>query len=126
MTMRSKILAASVFAISALAALPALADGDGKHTPPSFPIAGAEYKQHVDARVTRMRAHLEEKASKLTADQAKELRVSFEASVAKMNAEVAKAIADGKVTKEEFDAVRAASPHHGHGKGGDCQKKPAA
>lgn len=40
-----------------------------------------------------------------------------------MNAEVAKAIADGTVTKEEAEAVRAAGPQRGGG--GHCDGKEA-
>jgi hypothetical protein len=39
-----------------------------------------------------------------------------------VNAEVAKAIADGTVTQDEAKAVRAASPRGGHG-GGHCDGK---
>jgi hypothetical protein len=41
-----------------------------------------------------------------------ELRAKFEAGVAAQNAEVAKAIADGTVTKDEAKAVRAAGAAH--------------
>lgn len=127
--MRSKIIAIGLALGTLVAAVPAFADpaqggsgtrGEkGQHL--SFPVPAATFKQHVDARMTKARQHMEERASKLPADQAKELRTKFEASVAAMNAEVAKAIADGTVTKEEAQAVRAASPRGGHG--GHCDGK---
>jgi hypothetical protein len=126
--MRSKIVAIGL-ALGTLVAVPAFADpaqggaprGEkGEHV--SFPIPAATFKQHVDARTTKARARMEERASKLDANQAKELRAKFEADLGAMNAEVAKAIADGTVTKDEAKAVRAAGPHGG-GHGGNCEGK---
>jgi hypothetical protein len=139
--MRSTIVA-TVLALATLVAVPAFAapaqgpapaktqraEGDkgAKH----FPMPAAEFQAKVNARQTKGRARMEEKAAQLPADQAKELRARFDATVAKVNAEVAKAVADGTVTKEEAQAVRAASPHHGkharhgkHGKKGNGAKK---
>lgn len=128
--MRSKIIAIGLM-LGTLIAVPAFVDpaqggasrGDraekGEHI--AFPIPAATFKQHVDERMAKARAHMEERASKLPADQAKELRARFEAGAAAMNAEVAKAVADGTVTKEEAQAVRAAGPHRGHG--GHCEGK---
>jgi hypothetical protein len=136
--MRSTIVA-TVLALATLVAVPAFAapaqgtapaktqraEGDkgAKH----FPMPAAEFQAKVNARQTKGRARMEEKAAQLPADQAKELRAKFDATVAKVNAEVAKAVADGTVTKEEAQAVRAASPHHGkharHGKKGNGAKK---
>jgi hypothetical protein len=139
--MRS-IIVAAVLALATLVAVPAFAapaqgtapaktqraEGDkgAKH----FPMPAAEFQAKVNARQTKGRARMEEKAAQLPADQAKELRARFDATVAKVNAEVAKAVADGTVTKEEAQAVRAASPHHGkharhgkHGKKGNGAKK---
>src|SRR5689334_6873504 len=110
--MRSTLFAVAL-GLSTLVALPAFADeGSGK---PSFPMPAAVFKQHVDARMTKARAHMEERASKLPANEAQALRAKFDADVAKVNAAVANAIADGTVTKEEAQAVRAATPHGGHG-----------
>lgn len=128
--MRSKIIVAVGLALSTLIAVPAFADqaqggaqgrGEkGEHM--AFPVPAATFKQHVDARMAKAREHVEARASKLPADQAKELRAKFATSQAAMNAEVAKAIADGTVTKEEAQAVRAAGPHRGAG-GAGCQGK---
>jgi hypothetical protein len=62
---------------------------------------------------------METRAAKLDAEKAKELRARFDAGAAKVNAEVAKATADGTVTKEEakdvFAAMRAMHPgKHAH------------
>jgi hypothetical protein len=121
--MRTKLVA-TVIALGTLVALPAFADpsqGHGKGQRPNFPVAAAEFQQHVTARQAKMREHMEARASKLPASEATALRAKFDADIAKVNAEVAKAVADGTVTKEEAAAVRAASPHGGHGKGG-CDK----
>ena len=131
--MRSTIVA-TILAISTLVAVPAFAApaqgnvpaktqrAEGDKGEKHFPMPAAEFQAKVNARQTKARAHMEEKASQLPADQAKELRARFDANIAKVNAEVAKAVADGTVTKEEAQAVRAASPHHGkharHGKKG--------
>lgn len=118
--MRSKIIAVGLV-LGTLVAVPAFAQGAGEKGPHmTFPVPAATFKQHVDARIAKARERMEERASKLPADRAKELRAKFEASVAAQNAEVAKAIADGTVTKEEAQAVRAAGPRgHGHYEGKD-------
>jgi hypothetical protein len=114
--MRS-VITAAVLALATLVAVPAFAEsGEGKGKQ-SFPMPAAAFKQKVDSRMAKARQRMEERASKLSADEAKELRAKFDAAAAKVNAEVAKATADGTVTKEEAKAVRKASPHHGkHGK----------
>jgi hypothetical protein len=119
--MHSKIVGIGLALVTLAAAAPAFADSEGGAGRPNFPIPAAQFKQHVDARLAKARTHMEERASKLPADQAKELRAKFEANVAAMNAEVAKAVADGTVTKEEAKAVRAAGPHSG--RGGHCEGK---
>jgi hypothetical protein len=134
--MRNAIVA-TVLALATLIAVPAFAapggsqgnvpaktqraEGEkgGKH----FPMPAAEFKAKVDARQAKARQHMEERASKLPANEAKELRAKFEETVQKVNAEVAKAVADGTVTKEEAKAVRAANPHAHHGKHARNHKK---
>ena len=115
--MRSKIIAIGLV-LGTLVSASAFAD-EGKGAP-SFPIPAAQFKQHVDARQAKARQHMEEKASKLSAADATALRAKFNEATAKVNAEVAKAVADGTVTQDEAKAVRAANPHHGkharHGK----------
>jgi hypothetical protein len=114
--MRSMIIG-TVLALATLFAAPAMAGEHGDKA--SFPMPAATFKAKVDARQTKAREHMEKHATKLTAEQAKELRAKFDAGVAKINAEVTKAVADGTVTKEEADAVRQVSKEvrgHGHGK----------
>lgn len=117
--MRTKILAIGLV-LGTLASATAFADEGGKGPKLTFPVPAATFKQHVDARQAKARAHMEERASKLSANEATELRAKFNANLAKVNAEVAKAVADGTVTQDEAKAVRAASPHHG---GGKCDGK---
>lgn len=115
--LRSKIMMSAVALATLAAAAPAFADDEGPDQRPSFPMPAATFKQHIDAKQAKMREHAEKRISQLPADQAKDARAKLDAKLAAMNAEVAKAIADGTVTKEEAQAVRAAG---GHGKGGDC------
>ena len=124
--MRSKIIGTVLALATVLVALPAMA-GD-KHEKASFPMPAAAFKQKVDARQAKARERMEKHATKLSAEQAKELRAKFDAGVAKVNAEVNKATADGTVTKDEAAAVRKvakeARGHHGkharrHGKRGE-------
>ena len=127
--MRSILMITSL-AIATLAAVPAFAAPAGDaHAKVShgdhwskFPMPGAEFKQKVDARQAMARARMEERASKLSADEANALRAKFEAGTATINAEVEKIIADGTVTAEEAkefrEVVRSVFPHAGHaGKG---------
>jgi len=136
--MRSMIVAV-VVTLASLVAVPAFAapaqsnapaktqraEGDkgAKH----FPMPAVEFKAKVDKRMVKARAHMEERAAKLSAGEAKELRAKFDGVAQKVNAEVAKAVADGTVTAEEAKAVRAANPHHGkharHGKKGNKSAK---
>jgi hypothetical protein len=134
--MRSTIVA-TILALATLVSVPAFAaptaagaanapaktqraEGEGKK---HFPMPAAEFKAKVEKRQAKGRQHMESEAAKLPADAARELRAKFDATVQKVNAEVAKAVADGTVTKDEAKAVRAANPngHHGkharHGKG---------
>ncbi len=121
--MRSLILS-SVLALATLVAAPAFA---GERNKASFPMPAATFKAKVDAREARARGHLEERAAKLPADQAKDLRAKFDAASAKIGAEVAKATADGTVTKDEADAVRKVAkevrPRGHHGKHAKHAKK---
>jgi hypothetical protein len=136
--MRSTIVA-TVLAIATLVAAPAFAApaqgnakaltqrAEGEKGKAHFPMPAAEFQAKVNARQARARQHMEERAAKLSAEEAKELRAKFDAAQQKVNAEVAKAVADGTVTKEEAKAVREASPHHGkharhHAKGGKPSK----
>jgi hypothetical protein len=110
---------AATLALSTLfAAAPAMAH-DQAHEKAAFPMPAATFKQKVDLHQTKAREHMEKRAAKLSPEEAKELRTKFEAGVAKINAEVSKATADGTVTKEEADTVRKVTHEvrgHHHGK----------
>ena len=135
--MRSLIVV-TLALVSSLVAVPALAapvaggdapahvahgkNGEGKHGK-KFPMAAAEFKTKADERLAKARAHMEQRAAKLPADKAKELRTGFEAGAAKVNAEVAKATADGTVTKDEAGQVRTAMREvRGHKHGGKARR----
>ncbi|HVH44491.1 MAG TPA: hypothetical protein VM925_19190 [Labilithrix sp.] len=116
--MRSKIIGTVLALATVFAAVPAMA---GEHEKPSFPMPAATFRQRVDSRQAKAREHMEKRATKLTPEQAKELRAKFDAGVAKVNVEVNKATADGTVTKDEADAVRKVAKevrghHHRGGK----------
>lgn len=117
--MRSIIMAAALALSTMFAVAPAMANGK-PHEKVTFPMPAAVFKQKADAREAKAREHMEKRAAKLPAEQAKELRAKFEAGAAKINAEVSKATADGTVTKDEADAVRKVAKEvrggHGHGK----------
>ncbi len=113
--MRSKIIVSAVTFMALAAAAPAFADDKAPDRHPSFPMPAATFKQHIDAKQAKMRQHAEKRIAQLPADQQKDARAKLDAKLAAMNAEVAKAIADGTVTKNEAHAVRAAG---GHEKGG--------
>ena len=121
--MRFKFIGAVLALATVFAAAPAMA-GD-KHDKASFPMPAAAFKQKVDARQAKARERMEKHASTLSADQAKELRAKFDAGIAKINAEVAKAVADGTVTKDEAVAIRkvAKETHRGHGGHGKHGKR---
>ena len=123
--MRS-VIVATVLALSTLIGTSAFAEPDARgerHATgrsegserTTFPMPATDFKAKVDARQARGRTHMEARAAKLQAEPAKQLRARFETRVQKVNVEVAKAIADGTVTREEAQAVRAAHPHHRHG-----------
>ena len=119
--MRSSIMAA-VLAISTLfAAAPAMA-GEHGDKGASFPMPAAAFQAKVTARQVKAREHMEKRASKATAEHAKEMRAKFDAGVVKVNAEVTKATADGTVTKDEAKAVRQISKELRAGHGGKHHK----
>jgi hypothetical protein len=119
----TSLVSAFTFAAPSFAADTGAAQGDRAcaHATASFPMTGATFKEHIDARVAKARAAMEARAQSATSEEAKELRAKFDAGVARVNQEVGAAIADGTVTAEEAQKVRAAMrPLHGgrkHSKG---------
>jgi hypothetical protein len=122
--MRFKIASAAVLAIAMLVTGSALADGGKKN---NFPMTAAEFKAKVDGKIAKAKTRMEERAAKMSAEEAKQLRAKFDAGVAKVNAELAKATADGTVTKDEAKDVRRAAKEirggHGHKKHAKRTKK---
>jgi len=109
----------TVLALSTIfAAAPAMAGENGGREKMSFPMPAATFKAKIDARQAKAREHMEKRAVTLNAEQAKALRAKFDANVAKVNAEVAKASADGTVTKEEAKDVRKVAREGREGRGG--------
>ena len=113
--MARRFVAVLALFVATAFAVPALADQG------TFPMAAAEFKEHVEARIAKARSHLETRIAErnLTPEEATARRAKFDAGVGIVNAEVAKAVADGTVTEEEANAVRevakALHGHHGHG-----------
>ena len=139
--MRSKILAAVTLCLATLVAAPTFAFAAptaadtttkthrAEKDKAQYPMPAAAYQQKVNERMAKARTRMEKYAAKLDAEKAKEVRAKFDAGVANVNAEVAKATADGTVTKEEAqkvrEAVRAMHPHggkHARAKKGDAKK----
>ena len=111
------VLASISFGVPALAApAPPPAKVAHGHGHAVFPMKGADFKTKVDGKIAKARTRMEAEASKLPADQAKELRAKFDATVANVNKELNAAIADGTVTQDEAKRVRAAAKplRHGH------------
>lgn len=82
-----------------------------------FPMPAAEFKQHSEARLAKVRARIESKVGKLPADKAKEVRAKFAENESKIRAEVDRVAADGTVTLDEAKGVKAMArslrPRHG-------------
>lgn len=116
-------LAALGVALAALVSVPAIAQAaadaprEHAHEHAKFPMTAADFKTKVDARTTKARAEMEKHAATLPADKARELRAEFDRGVARVNQEVTRVTADGKVTKEEAKEVRkvAREAHIGRG-----------
>lgn len=118
--MRSTIMAA-VLAISTLfAAAPAMASENGAHANGAqYPVAAATFQQKIQTREAKAREHMEKRVATMNAEQAAQVRAKFDAKMAKVDAEVAKAVADGTVTKQEAKEVRQAMGGHHGKKGGE-------
>lgn len=82
-----------------------------------FPMSAADFKRKTDERLANARKRMEARAAKLPAEEAKDVRQRFETGAAKVADEVAKATADGTVTRDEAERVREAFKQirgHGH------------
>lgn len=119
MKTRSIVTFALSLALVAATAGSALADGHGKDDAANFPMKADVFQQRVDAKLTRMQAHVEKRIAekKLDATQAGEMRARVAERAAKVRAAASAAEQDGTVTADEAKAVRAASGGGGHCKG---------
>ena len=97
----------------------------GAHEHAKFPMTATDFKTKVDTRVAKAREGMEKRAATLPADKARELRAEFDRGVVRVNQEVTRVSADGKVTKEEAKEVRkvAKEAHIGRGHGGRHHKQ---
>ena len=111
--MKSIVTLALSLVLATAAAAPAFA---GEHEHAAFPMKADVFKQKVEERLAKKKAHIEKKITdeKLDATKAKEIRDRYEDRAAKVRAAVATAAQDGVVTKEEAQAIRQASGHHHH------------
>jgi hypothetical protein len=119
-TFRSLFRALAVASTLAFVAAPAMAfagEGhpkdaakeEGKHGKgKQFPVAADKFQKHVDKRIEKARAKLEEhmKAKNLPEDKRAAARKAFDAGAAQVQAAAKKAGEDGTVTKDEAKAVR--------------------
>ncbi len=111
-------------ALAALVSVPAIAQAatdapqPAAHEHAKFPMTAAEFKTKVDARTTKARAEMEKHAATLPADKARELRAEFDRGLVRVNQEVTRVGADGKVTKEEAKEVRKVAREAHIGRGG--------
>jgi len=97
-------LPAAAFAQSPSRAAPA---GVTEERDAKFPMTAADFRERVSAHLEKARVRIEEHitARQLPQDKADEVRAKFRQAIAKINAKVDEACADGTVTKEEADAV---------------------
>ena len=96
----------------------------------SFPMSAKEFREHVEKRITKAREVMNKKIAehKLPAAQAAEIRKHFE-TVAKQVREAADNVtADGTVTKEEAEKVRAVAKdlRRKEAKKAHAQRRPRA
>ncbi|MFO0664245.1 MAG: hypothetical protein U0174_09845 [Polyangiaceae bacterium] len=81
----------------------------GRHG--KYPIPAAEFRNASNERLQKAREKMEEhlKTKKVPAEKAQLVRARFDEVATKVNAAVAKATADGSVTKEEVREVHQAA-----------------
>jgi hypothetical protein len=121
--LKTKLLAALALTLTTAIAVPASAHED----PSSYPMPAATFEKHIDARLARAHSRMEQEilAQHLTDAQANEVRARFDAVASEVSAEVQKAVADGTVTLQEAEAVRAVARqlhrhHRRHHQGDDA------
>lgn len=106
-----KLVLVTLLATVALAAAPALAQPRPLLPPPvkpskaTFPMPADQFQERIDARIAKAREKLERVTAKMPEGRARQVRARFDSVVAVVNAQVAKAVADGTVTKAEAERV---------------------
>lgn len=119
--MKTIAVAVLAAALSATVASPVFAH----ENPQDFPMPAATFERHVEGRLRRAKARMEEDiaARGLAPADAQALRQRFDSVAAAVEAETRKATADGTVTLDEARAVRAVArqlhAHRGHRHDGD-------
>jgi hypothetical protein len=109
--MRSKAFV--LVALAALSAPPALAQPkpllptpvEKKPSKATFPMPADQFQERMDAKIAKAREKLERVTAKMSDAQARAVRKKFESFLTAVNAQIAKAVADGVVTKAEADRV---------------------
>lgn len=86
-----------------------IADIERKSSPSVLP---SPLEARIDARIRAARRTVERRARALPRERALELIARFDAKLARLDAEVARAHAAGKVSEEEAAAVRAVTVRH--------------
>jgi len=119
--LKTMLLAALALAAATATTVPAMA----RENPQDFPMPAATFQRHVDKRIQRAKARMENdiREGNLTDAQAKEVRAHFNTVAADVEVEVQKVCADGTVTLEEAKEVRSVGRplwrHHGHHQQGE-------
>ena len=80
----------------------------GKRPKLDFPMGGAKFKAHVNKRLTRVKARIQQRLEKKNVPKAKraEILSKFSKHALALRAAAQTAAADGQVTKEEAKRVR--------------------
>jgi hypothetical protein len=114
--LKTMLLAALALAVATATTVPAAA----RENPQDFPMPAATFQRHVEKRLQRAKARLENdiREGNLTGAQAKEVRARFDTVAADVELEAQKVSAGGTVTLEGAREVRAVARqlrrHHGH------------
>lgn len=94
-----------------------LADIERKSSPSVLP---SPLEARIDARIRAARRDVERRARTLSRDRALELLARFDAKLARLDADVARARAAGQVTDDEAAAVRAVTVRHRRAASSGC------
>jgi hypothetical protein len=111
--LNTKLFAALALAAITAVTVPAMA----RENPQDFPMPAATFQRHVEARLQRAYARMEDEIQQnnLPDAQAKELRANFNVIAGRVEVVVQKVSADGTVTLDEAKEVRAVGrPLWGH------------